>query len=498
MAIPASQLVQVNPRIIASGGKNLDFNGLLLTKNNNIPVHSVLNFADSTGVNDYFGAESDEAKLASVYFLGYNNSFIKPKKLLFARVIDDPCSAWIKGAKLTASIEELKQIIDGSLTITLSQEIILTNLNFSAATTFSDVASILQTAIQNANEEASIKNASVDFSSLYHAFIINNGETGSKSIVSFASGDVADALALTEEKGAVLSQGSEKISPNQTMENVTGVNQNWVNFTTTYMASEEEVLGFAEWANSKGVDYLYIYADKDPKLLQPNNENTIAYKIKEKNLSAVAGCYASPEYAVFLMAIGASIDWNRLNAIVTTAFKAQSGLKANITNATDATNLMAQGMNFVGDYATRNDQFIFHYPGQMFGQYAWIDAYWGAVWMKSQIQTACMQGFESAGRIPYNERGYTLIKAWIQDPVNRALNNGVIDIGIVLSEAQKMQVEQEVGRDVGVDIESAGYFLEVKDPGANARVTRESPQINFYYTYGGSINKLDIPATMLS
>ncbi|MDT9121326.1 DUF3383 family protein, partial [Escherichia coli] len=82
--------------------------------------------------------------------------------------------------------------------------------------------------------------------------------------------------------------------------------------------------------------------------------------------------------------------------------------------------------------------------------------------------------------VPYNARGYTQVRAWIQDPVNRALNNGVIDSGIVLSEAQKTQVNQEVGRAVAMDIESAGYFLEVKDPGANARVGRESPQINFY------------------
>lgn len=228
------------------------------------------------------------------------------------------------------------------------------------------------------------------------------------------------------------------------------------------------------------------------------NKETIAYALKEKNMGAVAGVYGSLEYAVFIMAIGASIDWNRNNAMVTTAFKAQSGLPANVTNASDATNLISQGMNFVGDYATRNDNFIFHYPGQMFGDYKWIDAYWGAVWMKNQIQAACMQGFGNVSRAPYNERGYTQVKAWIQDPVNKALNNGVIDAGVVLSEAQKVQINQEVGKDVAGDIEYTGYYLEVKDPGADARVNRDSPIINFYYSYGGAINKLDIPATMLT
>lgn len=499
MPIPASQIVQVNPRIIAAGANNLEFNGLLLSKNSNIPAGTVLQFTESGGVSDYFGAESEEARLAAVYFLGYDNSFIKPKKLFIARFIDEDTAAFIRGAAVSATIDELKLITAGTLTLTLSKEISLSALDFSQATTYSDIAQTLQTAIRSSSEEeTSAVNAVVQFSALYNAFIITSGDTGSASTVSFAGGDAAQSLGLTEEAGAVISQGTDTQTPNQCMESIIDVTQNWVNFTTVFTAVEDEVLGFAEWANSKGVDYLFIYADSDPRLLQPNNENTIAAKIKDRNLGAVAGCYSGQEYAVFIMAIGASIDWNRQNAIVTTAFKAQSGLPANATNATDASNLISQGMNFIGDYATRNDNFIFQYPGQMFGSYAWIDAYWGSVWIKNQIQAACMQGFESAGRVPYNDRGYTLVRAWIQDPVNRALNNGVIDAGIVLSEAQKTQVNQEVGRDVAGSIESTGYFLEVKDPGANARTGRESPQINFYYTYGGSINELNIPATMLN
>lgn len=498
MPIPASQIVQVNPRIIAAGANNLEFNGLILTKNNNIPTGSVLQFADTDGVNGYFGAQSTEAALAATYFKGYDNSFVKPRKLFFAKVIAEPSPAWLRGVAIP-SLDGLKNVTNGTLALSLNgQGVTLVNLDFGSISTFSDAAQIVQEALRSAGSGEEFTQAIVEYSSLYEAFILTNGQSGAASTISFAAGTASGAMGFTENLGAVLSQGSDIVPPFQTMENVIKVTQNFVNFTTSYMPSESDVLGFTEWADSKGVDYLFIYADNDPKLLQPNNKNTLAAKLKEQNLGAVAGVYASPEYAAFLMGVGASIDWNRNQAIVTAAFKAQSGLPANVTNATDASNLISQGMNFIGDYATRNDNFIFQYPGQMFGKYAWIDAYWGAVWIKNQIQAACMQGFESAGRVPYNERGYTQVRAWIQDPVNRALNNGVIDSGIVLSEAQKTQVNQEVGRAVAMDIESAGYFLEVKDPGANARVGRESPQINFYYTYGGSINRLDIPATMLS
>lgn len=497
MPIPASQIVQVNPRVIPGGASNLEFNGLILTKNSSIISGNVVQFSDSEGVYDFFGAESTEARLAEVYFLGYNNSFIKPKKLFFAKYSDTASPAYIRGASLS-DFAPIKEITDGELTLYLSEEISLTGLDFSSATTFSNAAQILQEAIHAASENASAKLATVEFSSQYNAFVITNGETGAASTVDYAKGYISGTLGLTRQFGAVLSQGQNAQTPKTAMEAVMNETQNWVNFTTAFELTQEEVLGFASWANGKGVDYLFVYVDNDPKLLQTGNKETIAYALKQENMGAAAGCYGSLEYAVFIMAIGASIDWNRNNAMVTTAFKAQSGLPANVTNAADATNLISQGMNFVGDYATRNDNFIFHYPGQMFGDYKWIDAYWGAVWMKNQIQAACMQGFENVGRASYNERGYTQVKAWIQDPVNKALNNGVIDAGVVLSEAQKVQINQEVGKDVAGDIEYTGYYLEVKDPGADARVNRDSPIINFYYTYGGAINRLDIPATMLS
>lgn len=499
MPIPASQIVQVNPRIISAGANNLEFNGLLLSKNGSIPAGTVLQFTEPGGVNDYFGAESEEAQLASVYFLGCDNSFIKPRKLFIARFIDNNAPAYLRGAKLTATLEEIRAVSGGLMNIFFGgKEASLSGLDFSENTGFSEVAQTLQTALQASSEDPEISGATVEYSSLTGGFILTAGTAGSASTVTFATGDTAEILSLTEDAGAVLSQGSDAQTPNECMESILDVTQNWVNFTTVFTATEDEALGFVEWANSKGVDYLFIYADSDPKLLQPGNKNTIAAKIKEQNLGAVAGCYSDQRYAVFLMAIGASIDWNRNRAIVTTAFKAQSGLPANVTNAADAGNLISQGMNFIGDYATRNDNFVFQYPGQMFGSYGWIDAYWGAVWIKNQIQASCMNGFKNAGRLPYNDSGYSYVRAWIQDPINRALNNGVIDTGIVLSETQKIQVNQEVGKDVAAGIESSGYFLEVKDPGANARVGRESPQINFYYTYGGSINKLDIPATMLN
>lgn len=85
MAIPASELVRVQPRVLAGTGQDLAFNGLFLTENALAPVGTLLTFRDAASVSEYFGSASDETKAAAVYFGGYNNSFLKPTALYMWR-----------------------------------------------------------------------------------------------------------------------------------------------------------------------------------------------------------------------------------------------------------------------------------------------------------------------------------------------------------------------------------------------------------------------------
>ena len=42
---------------------------------------------------------------------------------------------------------------------------------------------------------------------------------------------------------------------------------------------------------------------------------------------------------------------------------------------------------------------------------------------------------------------------------------------------------------------TAGYYLLGADPGAQARVNRESPTLGLWYTYGGSVHRVNLPVT---
>ena len=149
----------------------------------------------------------------------------------------------------------------------------------------------------------------------------------------------------------------------------------------------------------------------------------------------------------------------------------------------------------MGNFATRNDNFILSYNGAMMGEWDWIDTYINAVWLCNALQVQLMAMFKTANRIPYNESGYAKIRSNCKDIINRALNNGVIDVGINMSDAQKSELTTLLGGDYSDEIKNNGYYLQIVDATASIRQARKTPPINLVYTYGGSVHKLVVPAT---
>ena len=60
MAIPASEIVSITPRVLKGGGSELVFNGLFLTCSNIAPVDTLLSFTSATEVAEYFGSRRHE------------------------------------------------------------------------------------------------------------------------------------------------------------------------------------------------------------------------------------------------------------------------------------------------------------------------------------------------------------------------------------------------------------------------------------------------------
>ena len=210
MAISASVIAQVLPRILTGTGSDLVFNGLVLTKNASLVTGAATSFASADSVGAFFGTGSDEYKFASIYFGGYQNSQIKPSRLYFYKQCDDAAAPFVRGASVTpaTALAALKALSSGTFTISLSgASVAVSALDLSGASSLSGAADLLQAALRSAGGEsnAAAASATVAFDSQKNAFTVTSGATGEEAGITAAAGTIADAMNLTEEAGAVLS-----------------------------------------------------------------------------------------------------------------------------------------------------------------------------------------------------------------------------------------------------------------------------------------------------
>lgn len=486
MTIPASDIVVVNPGVVGSGGNPLALNGVILSKNSLLPTAAVQSFASAEAVRNFFGPSSKEYELAQIYFLGFDNSTIKPGTLFFAPYVDANRAAWLQSGSLAGlSLADL-QALSGVLTVSVDGASVTSgNINLATATSFSDAASKIAAGFVGGQVTCA-------WNAVNSTFTLTSATTGANSSIGYATGTLSAGLKFTQATGAILSQGAVADTPATAMDMVKSKTQNWVDFMTLWEPDADGKEAFAVWTNAQNQRYAYVVWDTDAQAIV--NGSTTCFGVIAKGLAydGVMPVYNTPELAAFVLGSVASIDFSRTNGRATAAFKSQSGFVPTVTDQQIAANLLANGYNFYGSYATANDQFNFLYNGQITGKWKWLDTFVNQVYLNAQFQLALLSLLTQVKSVPYNEAGYSLIRAAMIDPINQGLNFGSIRTGISLSESQKAQVNQAAGRDVATTIEQQGYYLQILDPGAQVRGNRGTPVINFWYTDGGAVQKINV------
>lgn len=484
-SIPASQLVNVQPSVVGTGGSPLALNALFLTNNTSIPIGSVQEFVDTASVSDWFGPTSDEAEMADVYFGGFDNSTIKPGALLFAQYPVASVAAYLRSGSLAGMTLTQLKALSGTIIVSMDGVVkTSSSISLTAATSFSNAATIIAAAFTSG--------PAVTYDSQLAAFKIASTTTGASSTMTVATGTLAAGLKLTAATGAVLSQGSVAATTEGFMDAIIEVTQNWATFMTIWEPVTDDKVLFAEWSSQQNNRWLYVAWDSDATAIQGGNTTSFGPLCLAAEYNGVVAVWPSAEKAAFICGCAASIDFNRTNGRITFAYKGQSGLTADVTNSTDANNLIANGYNFYGAYATANDRFVFLQPGQMFGEWTWIDPYVNQIYLNSQLQLAVMSLLSMINSLPYNDDGYSSLSMACRDPILQMINFGGIRKGISLSNLQKTIVNTAAGLEIDQMLERQGFYLQILDATAQVRGLRQSPPINLWYTDGGSIHTINI------
>jgi Protein of unknown function (DUF3383) len=215
--IPASQLVSVQPSVLAAGGEALDVIGLFLTTNSRVPIGSVVSFPTALSVSNYFGGSSTEAMDAGIYFGGYNGATKLPAALLFAQFPTTPVGAYLRGGNISNITLATLQSYIGLLALTINGTLQSANINLSAATSFSNGASIIGNSLGIQGPQAAQITGSIGGTTLNVASIVNGGVVSAGQVVSGTAGVTAGTYIVGQLSGTTGGIGTYQVSASQTV-----------------------------------------------------------------------------------------------------------------------------------------------------------------------------------------------------------------------------------------------------------------------------------------
>ena len=507
MAIDIGKILPITSTVDDTSTSGIDLVGTLLTSNVLIPYNAtqkLLSFKSAQLVGDFFGLTSEEYLFAVKYFLAWDNSTIKPKFLNCARYVDANAQAYTRGGIVGIDqLAALQAVTAGILELHFNGATQnLTGIDLSTATSLSDVASLIETKIQAGTLTA----GTCTYSSLTKAFTISDGLTAGTSTVGFtidATGTgLGTLLALTESKGAVLSQGSIVLTPTETMEGILTVTRNWVSFTTLENLSGEvgytRAIAFAKWANDKSNRYAYMAWSSETNLIIPGNTSDMFTTIATYDYASVVPLYNKVDHAAFFMGLGAATDYTAINGTISFASKTQAGLpvSADTDSAFDA--LIAKGVNFYANFTSANDSFRFSENGKITGIFKWVDNFNNQVWLADQVQINEASLLNAVNKLDYGTEGQQLLTATLVTVMKKALINGVSQVGNVFDDAQKAILKQQAGVSIDSNLSDFGYYIQITPPSPSLKANRPSMKSRIWYTNNGSFYSIDNNLTFVN
>lgn len=511
-AVSTSKFVKITSQVLAATGSGFSLTGLVLTKNDALPFCQPFEFFSSEAVRSYFGATSDEYKFAKDYFNGYTNKTRNPKSIIFCNYDAGTAAAWIRGAQIGATVAELEAIEDGAMKITVAgTEVSLSGISFDGLTSYSAMAGAIQTKLRSAGDTAVLNAAVVEWDASFKAFKITLGANTASDTISYASApasgtDLSAVLKLRETDGAVISDViPAALSIEEYMDKLTNVTKSFFSFCHIWSLSSDadriaEDLAFAKWNAEQGVRFSFVEFDNSSVDKDATSSADFASRITELGYSGTICNYGSSALAAFVMGTLACIDFSQPNGRITLAFKTGAATEITCDNDLDYDALTTKGYNAYVRDASAANTFTGYQRGSISGDYRFIDAYADHVWLNDAMQVSLRGALGSANALPYNEASYGRLLGSIKSDIDTAIQAGVINIGIEPSNEAIMAISADTGLETSSiknSLYAAGWIFYAKNPTSEARADRQSPVLKFWYSDGGSIQKIDLTSVAL-
>ncbi|MDR0571927.1 MAG: DUF3383 domain-containing protein [Rickettsiales bacterium] len=475
---------------------------LLLMDNEYIPSETP--FLELSGINDFtalFGTQDKNYNFVKKYFNFLSKTGTNVQKLIVARWYREAAAAFVTGADKPASLAEIKAYGSGTFTISMNGIVGEHSINLANVTSYSDVASLIQTTLRaNTSGGAAFTASTVYFDSTSGKFFIINGSIGNQSTIDSLTCD-DNLLELLGGKNLIFSQGANAETYADCLNRLYLANNAGFSYVTNEILTDEEITDAIDWTQGHCNELRLIFSgsDKDDLIALSNSLRELSYTgyvliydPNNENVNALdCALAASIDYGV----INGAINYNFQNAVgftPVTNLGSVSDYQAGLNNESLGNELDNAKISYVYSVGVGTNQKVLYGLGLMAGMYGLESTHSNECWLVKALQIAIMNGFINLPKINLRGSvGQNVMSSLINPVFTTAINNGTMSAG-TLSELDKVNIINATGNTSAPDcVENNGYYYQIEELNEED-IALQRIRILVCYLSAGVINKVRI------
>ena len=489
MSIPISKYVLITSGVggqAAVGARELIYR--VFTTNPLAPTNGVLEFTTLADVLNYFGSASKEYSIAQKYLSWVSKRGRRPRKISYARYTPTAVPAQLSSIARLVSISQFQNVSNGSMHVTLDgASIDITGINLTSATSYADVATLLQTAISTA-----LASCTVEFTN--GRFVLSSSTIGASSTIAqvrnleMPTGTyLGTMLGWDAVNYAVASNGADAEDITTALSRVADISNNFLTFDFVEPLSNPDKLLAAKFADASNVAFMYTTTVTATNIasLQPQVDGLNGVCLTLDDGSSINSYQPA--------AMIAAIDYTNVNANINAMFQQFPNDPVTVTDNVVATNMDRQKVNYNGQTQQAGSVLSFYQPGLLQGDIQAINVYANEAWLKDQFTVSFMNLLVALDALPANESGSSLARSVMQETIDNAIINGVFSKAKELTSVQKAYIQQVTGDESAWrTVYSQGYWLTVSvQQFVEGGVTKWKFVYTLLYSKGDTISKVE-------
>ena len=485
--LPTSRVVNVSISLSPAAAAYANINTLLIVGDSNVidTKTRIRSYGQLSDVAADFGINAPEYAAATLFF----DQSPTPTNLLIGRWARTATSGLLIGAALTATQKALANftaVTSGGFKVAIDgagSPVAVSAINLSSATSLSQVASLISTALTGASIAATCAwNGS--------QFIFTSNSTGASSNVSFltapASGtDISGLLNGTSAAGGYTVAGIVAESPLAAVTALDALSINWYALTwgAATMPADADYLSVAAYIQA--TTHLQGITTAEATAITSGNTTDIGSQLQAAGYTRTFVQYStqSPYAAAAIFGDLLTTNTSAANSMPTVMWKVEAGVAPEPLNTNTANVLDAKRYNYYSPFQNGASVLV---NGMCSGP-AFIDEIYGLDWLQNRIQTDIFNLLTSVPKIPQTDAGVTQLLNCVDASIAAGVTNGLIGPGT-------WQAGGFGSLKTG-DYMAKGYYIfapKVASQGSADRAARKSPPIQAAVKLAGAVHVANI------